>query len=88
MGVCVYYQIWIKNFAQVVSPIYHLFKKNIPFIWRKEQVEAIDLFKFALISPLALVLLDYREGAGDIILVMDASLEKWGRVLMQLIKRK
>ena len=31
MGVCVYYRIWIKNFTQVVSPIYHLFKKNILF---------------------------------------------------------
>ncbi len=32
MGVCVYYRIWIKDFAQVASPIYHLFKKNIPFV--------------------------------------------------------
>ncbi len=31
MGVCVYYQIRFKNFAQVASSIYHLFKKNVPF---------------------------------------------------------
>ncbi len=43
MGVCVYYRIWIKNFAQFASSIYHLFKKNIPFALRKKQVEAIDL---------------------------------------------
>lgn len=78
MGVCVYYRIWIKHFAQVASPIYHPFKKNIPFIWGKEQVEAMDLLKFALTSPPALVSLDYTEGAGDIILAVDASLEGWG----------
>ena len=32
MEVCVYYQIWTKDFAQVSSPIYHLFKKNKPFV--------------------------------------------------------
>ena len=88
MGVCVYYQIWIKNFAQVASPIYHLFKKNIPFIWGKEQVKTMDLLKFALTSPPALVSLDYIERAGDIILAVDASLEGWGGVLMQLVKEK
>lgn len=30
--VCVYYQILIKNFAQVISLIYHVFKKNISFV--------------------------------------------------------
>ncbi len=32
MGVCVYYRIWIKDFAQVTSPIYPLYKKNIPLV--------------------------------------------------------
>ncbi len=32
MGVCVYYRIWIKDFAQVAFLIYHLFKKNVPFV--------------------------------------------------------
>ena len=31
MGVCVYYQIWIKDFTQVAAPIYWLFKKNTAF---------------------------------------------------------
>lgn len=88
MGVCIYYQIWIKNFAQVSSPIYHLFKKNILFVWAKEQVEAIDLLKLALTTLPALVFLDYSEGAGNIIFAVDASLEEWGRVLMQLVKGK
>ena len=32
IAVSVYYQIWIKNFAQVAAPIYHLLRKNTPFV--------------------------------------------------------
>src|SRR5438552_7523684 len=28
--VCVYYQIWIKNFFTIAKPIYYLFKKGVP----------------------------------------------------------
>ena len=48
----------------------------------------MDLLKLALISSLALVLLDYSKDAGEIILAVDASLEGWGGVLMQLVKDK
>ena len=48
----------------------------------------MDLLKFALTSPPALVSLDYKEGVGNIILAVDASLEGWGGVLMQLVKGK
>ena len=82
LGVCNYYRIWIKNFAQVASLIYHLLKKNTLFAWGKEQVEAIDLLKLAPTTPLALMTLDYSKGAGKILLVVDASLEEWGGVLM------
>ena len=88
LGVCVYYRIWIRNFAQVASPIYHLLKKNTPFVWGKEQIEAMDLLKLALTTPPALVSLDYSEGTGEIILAVDASLEGWGGVLMQLVQGK
>lgn len=48
----------------------------------------MDLLKFALTRPPALVSLDYTEGAGEIILAVDASSEEWGGVLMQLVKGK
>lgn len=88
MGVRVYYRIWIKGFAQVASPIYHVFKKDIPFISGKESVEAMDLLQLAITTPPALVSLDYTGGAGDIILAVDARLEGWGGLLMQLVKGK
>ena len=48
----------------------------------------MDLLKLALTTPLALVSLYYTEEAGDIILAVDASLKRWGWVLMQLVKGK
>ena len=48
----------------------------------------MDLLKLAFTTPLALVSLDYIWGAGDIILAVDSSLNRWGGVLMQLMKKK
>jgi len=44
----------------------------------------MDQLKLALTQAPALVRIDYSEGAGEIILAADASLEGWGSVLMQL----
>lgn len=51
-------------------------------------MEAINLLKLALISLPALVLHDYSKDTDKIILTMDASLEGWERVVIQLIKGK
>ncbi len=48
----------------------------------------MDLMKLALTSPPALVSLDYSKEADEIILAVNASLEGWGGVLMQLVKGK
>ncbi len=48
----------------------------------------MNLLKLALTTSPALVSLDYSEEVGEIILVVDASLEGWGGVLMQLVQRK
>ena len=88
MGFCVNYRIWIKGFAQVVSSIYHLFEKNICFARGKEQVEAMDLLKLSPTSQPALLSLDYSKNASEITRAVDASLERWGGILMQLVKGK
>lgn len=48
----------------------------------------MNLLKLALTTFPALVFLDYNEKTGNIIVAIDASLEKWEGVLMQLVKRK
>jgi hypothetical protein len=86
IGVCVYYRIWIPDFAQIAAPIYYLFKVNVPFNWEDEQKEAMAILQEALTTAPALVSICYDEGAGEIILAPDASLLGWGGVLMQLDK--
>ena len=44
--------------------------------------------KKVLISPSALIVINYSEGAGEIILAVDFSGKGWGAVLMQIIENK
>ena len=50
IGLCVYYRIWIRNFAIIAEPIYVLSKKGAEFIWGERQQEAMDTLKNALIN--------------------------------------
>ena len=84
MGVCTFYRLWVKDFAIVSEPIFRLFRTGVVFVWGLEQVEAMHLLKVALTTAPALIQLDYSDGAGLIILMIDASKNGWGAVLMQL----
>ena len=83
LGICVYYRLWILDFAIIASPMYILLKKDVVFIWGPEQQEAMDVLKICLTSPPAIRSVDYSERAGEIILAADASLGGWGSTLMQ-----
>ena len=48
----------------------------------------MDLLKLAFTSLPTLVSLNYYEKASEIILTVDASLEGWRKVLMQLVEGK
>ena len=41
--ICVYYQIWIKDFTIIIQLIYILFKKNKAFIWKDSQIQADEM---------------------------------------------
>jgi hypothetical protein len=83
IGLCVYYRIWIKNFALIAGCLYALTKKNAVWNWTREHEEAMDTLKEKLTTAPALITLDYGENAGRIILVFDASPYGWGAILMQ-----
>ena len=87
IGVCVYYRIFIEDFALISAPIYRLLKKNVIFIWGPEQQEAMDILKMKLVNPPALIAIDYGSGE-EVILAVDASKIGWGGVLMQLRNKK
>ncbi len=84
IGLCVYYRIWVQDFAIVAAPIYQLFRREVSFVWGKEQQTAIETLKQALTIASALRSIDYAKDAGEIILAVDASLQGWGGVLQQL----
>ena len=83
LGLCVYYRIWISDFASTTEPLYSLLRKDVEWKWGQAQDLAMDTIKIALTTAPALVKIDYSEGAGEIVLAVDASLTGWGAVLMQ-----
>lgn len=78
----------MKEFAIVAEPIYKLLKKDAEFRWNQEQTLAMDRLKLALITAPALITIDYSKRAEIIILAMNASLQRWGAVLMQMVLKK
>lgn len=82
IGLCVYYRLWVRDFAVRAEPIFRLFRKKASFVWGFEQQEAMDDLKNALTSPPALRPIDYEEG-GAIVLSVDSSLQGWGAILQQ-----
>ena len=87
IGVWVYYQIWIPKFAMLAKPMYNLFRKGVLWAWGIEHDLVMAALKEALMAAPALVRIDYSEGAGAVILAVDASLEGWGAILGQEDKK-
>ena len=80
---CVYYWIWIKNFAIITQPIYVLFKKEQIFMWKESQKKTMKILKTILTTASALKLIDYKERTRMIYCRINASGNEWGRTLMQ-----
>jgi ribonuclease HI len=88
LGVCVFYRIWVRDFAQLAEPIYKLTHKGVPWKWTDEQEEAMNALKNALTAPPALCRISYDEGAGEIVIGVDASLSGWGATMGQRDENK
>jgi hypothetical protein len=52
---------FIKNFGDIVRPLYNLTKKDIEFQWNEEYKQAFQKICNAIIVELVLVLLDPRK---------------------------
>lgn len=83
LGVCLYYRIWVRNFGELAEPLYRLTRKGVPWDWTDEQEEAMNALKTALTNPPALCRISYSEGAGEIVIGVDASLSGWGATMGQ-----
>ena len=80
LGMCSYYRKFIKNFADIASPLNMLNKDHVEFHWQSDQQEAFEILKCRLISP---VLLKHPNFAEPFIIQTDASDEGIGAVLCQ-----
>ncbi len=84
--ICVFYRIFIADFAFIAQSIYALLKKNVSFVWRFAQQEAMNILKIAFINSFVLTFIDYAIDV--VILAMNASLEDWREILMILRNEK
>jgi hypothetical protein len=84
--ICVFYRIFIANFALIAQSIYALLKKIVSFVWEFAQQEVMNILKIALINFFVLIFIDYENNV--IILAMNASLEDWKKFFMILRNEK
>lgn len=70
IGMVNYYSKFIENFANKMSPLYELLRKNVKFIWSKECQQAYDFIKSEITSDQILV---HFNADTPIILTTDAS---------------
>ena len=83
LGLCVYYRVWIKDFAMRADPLYELTRgKKQVFYWGEDQQATMDDLKNALTHAPTLRPLDY-QAEGKIILSVDSSLLGWRAILQQ-----
>ncbi len=84
--ICVFYRVFIADFALISQSIYALLKKNVSFVWKLAQQKAMNTFKIAFINSFAFTFIDYAIDV--VILAMNASLEDWKKILMILRNEK
>lgn len=80
LGACNFYRRFIRRFAHIALPLYHLLKKDVPFLWGPPQQEAFEALKTALTTAPVLQYPDYDK---PFIVNTDASDTAVGAVLMQ-----
>jgi hypothetical protein len=84
--ICVFYRIFIAHFVFIAQFIYALLKKNVSFVWKLVQQEAMNILKIVFINFFAFTFIDYAIDV--VILAMNASLENWKKILMILRNEK
>ena len=61
LGLSGYYRRFVKSYANIATPLYHLTSKGVPFEWSTDYKTAFEHLKSALISPPILAYPDYER---------------------------
>ena len=80
IGLCNYYRRFVKNFSDVLAPLYLLLRKNTKFVWGTTQVEAFHKIKSIFKSPKILRLFNPKL---ETAIETDASSYGIGAALLQ-----
>ena len=80
VGLCTYYARFVPNFAHVMSPLYHLLKKDVTFHCGPEQQNSFDSMKKLFVSD---VILQHYDPTAEFMLETDSSSYGLGSVLFQ-----
>ncbi|MCO5578975.1 hypothetical protein L7F22_032826 [Adiantum nelumboides] len=80
LGLCSYYKRFIRNFAEIASPLHALQKKGVTFRWTQKEISAFNLLKEKMTSDPVIVLPDLRK---SFVVQCDACGSSIGAVLMQ-----
>ena len=80
LGLCSYYRRFIRNFAEIASPLHALQKKGVSFQWTQKEISAFNLLKEKMTSSSVIILLDLRN---SFVVQCDACGNSIGAVLMQ-----
>jgi len=83
LGLCGTVRIWIQGYSQMNRKLTELYKKDVPFEWTEDRIEAFEALKTAVSSPPALRPIDYNSDLA-VILAVDTSKYAVGIVLLQL----
>ena len=79
---CNYYRKFVKNFAEVVKPLYRLTSEGIKFTWEKELEDAFQFLKTRLLQAPVLAFQNFRH---PFVFDTDASETVLGAVLSHLV---
>uniref|UniRef100_A0A1I7TMG4 RNA-directed DNA polymerase n=2 Tax=Caenorhabditis tropicalis TaxID=1561998 RepID=A0A1I7TMG4_9PELO len=80
VGMCGFFRKFVKGFSEITEPLTKLTRKEVPFVWTKQQQEAVDKLKKILTSKPVLAFPDYTK---EFHVFTDASAVAQGAVLTQ-----
>jgi len=80
LGLTGYYRKFIKDYANISSPLSNLTRKGIPFVWTEKCQQAFEILRDKLISK---PILQYPDFSQQFVLYTDASDFALGAVLSQ-----
>jgi len=80
LGLTRYYRKYIREYSRLVSPLFELTKKDVPFVWNQDCQRAFDALKRALVEAPILVRPDFKK---PLCLDVDWSTKGVGAILLQ-----